>query len=166
MPSFPPRTGFVAAAPVGLAPSSFVGTARPLSFFATSAAPVAAPAPRRARWTMMPIGVPKVLFRVPGGQQADWVDIYNRLYRERIIFLGQEIDDEIANQIIAVMLYLESEDNTKPIYLYINSPGGSVVAGMAIYGSSPVSPRGGPARTGPGRVVPPMESLTSPASPT
>lgn len=75
----------------------------------------------------------KVLFRVPGAPQADWVDIYNRLYRERIIFLGQEIDDEIANQIIAVMLYLESEDNTKPIYLYINSPGGSVIAGMAIY---------------------------------
>lgn len=75
----------------------------------------------------------QVLFRVPGAQQADWVDIYNRLYRERIIFLGQEIDDEIANQIIAVMLYLESEDNTKPIYLYINSPGGSVIAGMAIY---------------------------------
>lgn len=82
---------------------------------------------------MMPIGVPKVLFRVPGAPQADWVDIYNRLYRERIIFLGQEIDDEIANQIIAVMLYLESEDNSKPIYLYINSPGGSVIAGMAIY---------------------------------
>lgn len=75
----------------------------------------------------------KVLFRVPGAPQADWVDIYNRLYRERIIFLGQEIDDEIANQIIAVMLYLESEDNGKPIYLYINSPGGSVIAGMAIY---------------------------------
>lgn len=75
----------------------------------------------------------QVLFRVPGAPQADWVDIYNRLYRERIIFLGQEIDDEIANQIIAVMLYLESEDNTKPIYLYINSPGGSVIAGMAIY---------------------------------
>lgn len=74
-----------------------------------------------------------MLFRVPGAPQADWVDIYNRLYRERIIFLGQEIDDEIANQIIAVMLYLESEDNTKPIYLYINSPGGSVIAGMAIY---------------------------------
>lgn len=70
---------------------------------------------------------------MPGAPQADWVDIYNRLYRERIIFLGQEIDDEIANQIIAVMLYLESEDNGKPIYLYINSPGGSVIAGMAIY---------------------------------
>lgn len=44
---------------------------------------------------MMPIGVPKVAYRVPGAPQADWVDIYNRLYRERIIFLGQEIDDEV-----------------------------------------------------------------------
>ena len=61
------------------------------------------------------------------------VDIYNRLYRERIIFLGSEIDDELANQIIGVMLYLDSEDNTKPIYLYINCPGGSVIAGLAIY---------------------------------
>jgi hypothetical protein len=131
----PARLGFAASVPA-LAPSAFVAAAtRPVSAHAPSATPAAAPAVRRARWTMMPIGVPKVLFRVPGGQQADWVDIYNRLYRERIIFLGQEIDDEIANQIIAVMLYLESEDNTKPIYLYINSPGGSVIAGMAMYGT-------------------------------
>jgi len=82
---------------------------------------------------MMPIGVPKVAYRVPGAPSADWVDIYNRLYRERIIFLGQEIDDQIANQIIAVMLYLDSEDNSKPIYLYINSPGGSVISGLAMY---------------------------------
>ena len=61
------------------------------------------------------------------------VDIYNRLYRERIIFLGSEIDDELANQIIGVMLYLDSEDSSKPIYLYINSPGGSVISGLAIY---------------------------------
>ena len=46
----------------------------------------------------------KVAYRVPGAASADWVDIYNRLYRERIIFLGQEIDDELANQIIGVML--------------------------------------------------------------
>ncbi|GMH61691.1 hypothetical protein TrRE_jg954 [Triparma retinervis] len=83
--------------------------------------------------TMMPIGVPKVAYRVPGAQSADWVDIYNRLYRERIIFLAQEIDDEIANQIIGVLLYLDSEDSSKPIYLYINSPGGSVLAGLALY---------------------------------
>lgn len=59
-------------------------------------APVVAAAPSKARWTMMPIGVPKVAYRVPGAPSADWVDIYNRLYRERIIFLGQEIDDEVG----------------------------------------------------------------------
>eukprot|EP00566_Odontella_aurita_P017815 CAMPEP_0113551362 /NCGR_PEP_ID=MMETSP0015_2-20120614/14483_1 /TAXON_ID=2838 /ORGANISM="Odontella" /LENGTH=267 /DNA_ID=CAMNT_0000452247 /DNA_START=551 /DNA_END=1354 /DNA_ORIENTATION=+ /assembly_acc=CAM_ASM_000160 len=88
---------------------------------------------RRNDIKMMPIGVPKVAYRVPGSQQAEWVDIYNRLYRERIIFLGSEIDDELANQIIGVMLYLDSEDQDKPIYLYINSPGGSVISGLAIY---------------------------------
>lgn len=81
----------------------------------------------------MPIGVPKVPYQLPGSQYTEWVDIYNRLYRERIIFLGREVDDEIANQIIAVMLYLDSEDSGKDIFLYINSPGGSVPAGMAIY---------------------------------
>ncbi|CAM9446350.1 unnamed protein product [Ascophyllum nodosum] len=86
-----------------------------------------------ASTVMMPIGVPKVAYRVPGAASADWVDIYNRLYRERIIFLGQEIDDELANQIIGVMLYLDSEDSTKPIYLYVNCPGGSVIAGLAMY---------------------------------
>ncbi|MEQ9000589.1 MAG: ATP-dependent Clp protease proteolytic subunit [Coleofasciculus sp. B1-GNL1-01] len=81
----------------------------------------------------MPIGVPKVPYQLPGSPYSDWIDIYNRLYRERIIFLGKEVDDEITNQIIAVMLYLDSEDQNKDIYLYINSPGGSVTAGMAIY---------------------------------
>jgi ATP-dependent Clp protease protease subunit len=81
----------------------------------------------------MPIGVPKVPYRMPGEQYTQWVDIYNRLYRERIIFLGKDIDDELANQIIAVMLYLDSEDPGKDIVLYINSPGGMVTAGMAIY---------------------------------
>merc|ERR1712216_590359 len=84
--------------------------ARPLP----AAARVHADKPRQSV-VMMPIGVPKVAYRVPGAPSADWIDIYNRLYRERIIFLGQEIDDEIANQIIAVMLYLDSEDNSKPI---------------------------------------------------
>ncbi|CBJ26347.1 ATP-dependent Clp protease, proteolytic subunit [Ectocarpus siliculosus] len=86
-----------------------------------------------ASTVMMPIGVPKVAYRVPGAPTADWVDIYNRLYRERIIFLGQEIDDELANQIIGVLLYLDSEDSTKPIYLYVNCPGGSVIAGLALF---------------------------------
>ncbi len=66
-------------------------------------------------------------------KQTNRVDIYNRLYRERIIFLGSEIDDELANQIIGVMLYLDEEDSSKPIYLYINSPGGSVISGLAIF---------------------------------
>ena len=61
------------------------------------------------------------------------MDIYNRLYRERIIFLGSEIDDELANQIIGVMLYLDEEDSSKPIYLYIHCPGGSVISGLAIF---------------------------------
>lgn len=84
-------------------------------------------------WRMMPLGVPKVAYRIPGAPNAEWVDIYNRLYRERIIFLGKEIDDRLANEIIGVLLYLDSEDNNKPIYLYINSPGGSVISGLALY---------------------------------
>lgn len=81
----------------------------------------------------MPIGVPQVPYQVPGQPYSQWINIYNRLYQERIIFLGREISDGLANQVIAVMLYLDSEDPSKPIYLYINSPGGSVSAGMAIY---------------------------------
>jgi ATP-dependent Clp protease protease subunit len=81
----------------------------------------------------MPIGVPRVPYQMPGQSYTDWVNIYDRLYRERIIFLGRGVNDGLANQIIAVMLYLDSEDNNKPIYLYINSPGGSVTAGLAIY---------------------------------
>lgn len=81
----------------------------------------------------MPIGIPKVPYRLPGDPSAQWVDIYNRLYRERILFLGQDIDDEIANQLVGIMLYLHSEDEQKEIYMYINSPGGSVTCGLAIY---------------------------------
>jgi ATP-dependent Clp protease protease subunit len=81
----------------------------------------------------MPIGVPKVPYRLPGSSYEQWIDIYQRLSLERIIFLSQEVDDGIANAIVASMLYLDSEDSSKPIYLYINSPGGSVTAGMAIY---------------------------------
>ena len=60
-------------------------------------------------------------------------DMYSMLLRERIVFLGQEVDDQIANVIIAQMLYLESQNPTKDIALYINSPGGLAYAGMAIY---------------------------------
>ncbi len=81
----------------------------------------------------MPIGVPSVPYRLPGSQYARWIDIYTRLGVERILFLGQEVTDSLANRIVAQMLYLDAEDSNKPIYLYINSPGGSVTAGMAIY---------------------------------
>jgi ATP-dependent Clp protease, protease subunit len=81
----------------------------------------------------MPIGVPSVPYRLPGSTYERWIDIYTRLSQERIIFLGQEVTDALANSIIASMLYLDSDDPTKPIYIYINSPGGSVTAGMAIY---------------------------------
>jgi ATP-dependent Clp protease, protease subunit len=60
-------------------------------------------------------------------------DIYSRLLRERIVFLGREVDDEIANLITAQMLFLEADDPEKDISLYVNSPGGSAYAGMAIY---------------------------------
>jgi ATP-dependent Clp protease protease subunit len=81
----------------------------------------------------MPIGIPKVPYRLPGSNYEQWIDLEDRLFRERIIFLTEEVDDGIANAIVAYLLYLDSEDQTKAIYLYINSPGGSVTAGMAIY---------------------------------
>lgn len=81
----------------------------------------------------MPIGTPSVPYRLPGSQYERWVDIYTRLGVERILFLGQEVNDAVANSLVAQMLYLDSEDSSKPIYLYINSPGGSVTAGLAIY---------------------------------
>ena len=81
----------------------------------------------------MPIGTPSVPYRLPGSQMERWVDIYTGLGVERILFLGQEVSDGIANSLVAQMLYLDSEDNGKPIYMYINSPGGSVTAGLAIY---------------------------------
>nr|YP_010976526.1 clp protease proteolytic subunit [Senecio nemorensis]WNX95679.1 clp protease proteolytic subunit [Senecio nemorensis] len=80
----------------------------------------------------MPIGVPKVPFRSPGEEDASWVDI-NRLYRERLLFLGQEVDSEISNQLIGLIIYLSIEDETKDLYLFINSPGGWVIPGVALY---------------------------------
>lgn len=81
----------------------------------------------------MPIGVPKVPFRMPGEASAQWVDLYNRMYRERVLFFCQELDDEFANQLIGIMLYLNAEDPNKGLYIYINSPGGSVTCGIAVY---------------------------------
>nr|YP_010253598.1 ATP-dependent Clp protease proteolytic subunit [Phaseolus lunatus]QTZ17875.1 ATP-dependent Clp protease proteolytic subunit [Phaseolus lunatus] len=82
----------------------------------------------------MPIGVPRVPFRTPGERDASWVDILtNRLYRERLLFLGQEVDSEISNQLISLMIYLSIEKENKDLYLFLNSPGGWVIPGIAIY---------------------------------
>jgi len=75
--------------------------------------------------------IPTVIEKSQFGERA--YDIYSRLLKERIIFLGDAIDDDAANTVIAQMLFLESQDKTKDIKLYINSPGGSVTAGLAIY---------------------------------
>ena len=75
--------------------------------------------------------VPMVVEQTSRGERA--FDIYSRLLNERIIFLGTPVDDQIANLIVAQLLHLESEDPDKDISVYINSPGGSVYAGMAIY---------------------------------
>jgi len=75
--------------------------------------------------------VPTVIETSSRGERA--YDIYSRLLKERIIFLGDEVNDVTASLVVAQLLFLESEDSTKDINLYINSPGGSVTAGMAIY---------------------------------
>jgi ATP-dependent Clp protease, protease subunit len=78
----------------------------------------------------MPL-VPTVVERTARGERE--YDIFSRLLNERIIFLGQQVDDTIANLIVAQLLHLESSDPDKDIAIYINSPGGSIYAGLAIY---------------------------------
>lgn len=78
----------------------------------------------------MPL-VPMVVEQTGRGERS--YDIYSRLLKERIVFVGTEINDEVANLIIAQLLFLEAEDSKKDIYMYINSPGGVVTAGLAIY---------------------------------
>jgi len=75
--------------------------------------------------------IPMVIEQSARGERS--FDIYSRLLRDRIVFLGQAVDDDVANLIIAQLLFLEAEDPEKDISLYINSPGGSVTAGLAIY---------------------------------
>lgn len=87
---------------------------------------------RRRTTKMMPIGVPRVPYRTPKEGSWQWVDIWNCLYRERIIFLSKPVDDELGNQLVATMLYLDSE-NKKDINLYINCSGGEVVPCLAIH---------------------------------
>lgn len=75
--------------------------------------------------------IPYVIEQTGRGERS--YDIYSRLLKDRIIFIGQEIDDHLANLVVAQLLFLESEDPDKEVYLYINSPGGVVTAGLAIY---------------------------------
>jgi len=75
--------------------------------------------------------VPNVIEQTPRGERG--MDIYSRLLKERIIFIGTPIDDHVANLVVAQLLFLSSEDATKDISIYINSPGGSIYAGLAIY---------------------------------
>ena len=75
--------------------------------------------------------IPMVIEQSQRGERA--FDIYSRLLRDRIVFLGSAVDDDVANVVIAQLLFLEAEDPDKDVHLYINSPGGSVTAGLAIY---------------------------------
>ena len=75
--------------------------------------------------------IPTVIEKSNNGERA--YDIYSRLLKDRIIFLSEEIDEHSANLVIAQLLFLEAQDNTKPIKMYLNSPGGSVTDGLAIY---------------------------------
>ena len=82
--------------------------------------------------------VPYVIEQTSRGERS--YDIYSRLLKERIIFLGEEVNETTASLVVAQMLFLEAEDPEKDIQLYINSPGGSVTAGMAIYDTLPYRP--------------------------
>ncbi|GJY14824.1 ATP-dependent Clp protease proteolytic subunit-related protein 2, chloroplastic [Tanacetum coccineum] len=84
-------------------------------------APLIGIKPARGRITMMPIGTPRVPYRVPGKGTWQWVDLWNTRYHERVIFIGQNIDEEFSNHILATMLYLDTVDNS-----YINGPGGDL----------------------------------------
>src|SRR6195952_4259360 len=75
--------------------------------------------------------VPTVIEKTPSGERI--VDVYSRLLTERVIYLGTEINDDVANVVVAQLLYLDSETSSRPISLYLNSPGGSMSATMAIY---------------------------------
>nr|BEG71925.1 ATP-dependent Clp protease proteolytic subunit [Astragalus macropelmatus] len=81
----------------------------------------------------MPIGLPKVPYLISGDEDASWIDLYNRLYYQRLLFLGEEINTEISNILVGVMVFLSVEDKTKDQFLFINSPGGKIISGMLIF---------------------------------
>ncbi|HCD71874.1 MAG TPA: ATP-dependent Clp endopeptidase proteolytic subunit ClpP [Thermovirga lienii] len=79
----------------------------------------------------MPMLIPMVIEQTGRGERA--YDIYSRLLKDRIVFIGEAIDDHLANLVVAQLLFLESEDPEKDVYVYINSPGGVITSGLAIY---------------------------------
>jgi len=87
----------------------------------------------------MPLGVPKVPYQLPSEEDAQWVDIYNRLYRTRVLFLCQDLNEQLANQLIGLLIYLNSESEEQyqegydGIFMHINSVGGSMTNGMGVF---------------------------------
>ena len=82
----------------------------------------------------------QVPIKLPGMEVTQWIDIYNRLYRERIIFMQDFITDDVANNMIAVLLYLESDDATSAVSLYCNTGGGMAKSGLALYDTMRIMP--------------------------
>lgn len=119
-----------------------IGTAISGLLLSSSASVERPAAPSRARGgvTMMPSSTPRVPFKYPGMESPQWIDIYNRMYRERIMFLNQPITDNLANNIIAVLLYLESEDASSPVSMYCNVGGGVMKSGLALYDTMRIMP--------------------------
>nr|USZ79651.1 ATP-dependent Clp protease proteolytic subunit [Nyctocalos pinnatum] len=81
----------------------------------------------------MPVGIPKIAFLLPEDEEATWVDLYNRLYYQRILILGDEVNEENSNQIMGLLVYFSLLDNTRDFFFFINSPGGSIIFGLGIY---------------------------------
>lgn len=88
-------------------------------------------------------GILRVPYNIPGSQSWQWVSVYTRMSQERILFINQPLTDGVANSIVSSLLYLDSEDNNKPIYLYINSVGDPVMMGRADASAGMVSIRAG-----------------------
>lgn len=79
----------------------------------------------------MPLGVPSVPYSLEGEEEEEWIDLYNRLSREKILFLCSDLSDETSNQLVGLFVYLNAENPRKEFYLYINSHGGSLMSGLA-----------------------------------
>eukprot|EP00304_Pavlova_gyrans_P001169 CAMPEP_0206059590 /NCGR_PEP_ID=MMETSP1466-20131121/49401_1 /ASSEMBLY_ACC=CAM_ASM_001126 /TAXON_ID=44452 /ORGANISM="Pavlova gyrans, Strain CCMP608" /LENGTH=546 /DNA_ID=CAMNT_0053434915 /DNA_START=499 /DNA_END=2141 /DNA_ORIENTATION=- len=82
---------------------------------------------------MMPSDTPRVPFKVPNSEFFQWIGVYDRMARERILFLGRPLDDGVVNSLVATFLYLENEDRKSPVQLYINVPGARTKSGLALY---------------------------------